>query len=161
MRVAMDHDIEPGRPTRPLLVEVVDYPDPPAPDGPLYLREIAGVTGRVAVDDDQPPQPAQPIQDIGAAPVSLVPDLIDAREFLRHVGQQCLHVEAPLRVGDQSDLHRNRSVAGSRSRVRTFPSPARDVPRIRATGTRSSLPITSSAAEASSSTTASSVPCSS
>src|ERR1700730_648075 len=161
MRVAMDHHVVPSGPARPPVVQVMDHSDAPAADRPLDRRGVARVGRRVPIYDHDPPQLAQPFQDLLAAPVPRVPNLVDAREFAGHVPQERRDAEAALRVGDQPDLHRNRSVAGSRSSACTLPSPATDAPRIRATGTRSSLPITSSAAEASSSATPSSVPCSS
>src|SRR5437588_3129733 len=161
MGVPVDDHVVAGRPARPPLVEVVDHPDAPSPDRPFDRRRIAGIIRRIPIHYHDAAQAAKSREDLLIAPVTRVPDLINAVKFPGDVRQQRRYVELALRVSNETDLHRNRSVAGSRRRSRTRPLPETDAPRISATGTRSNFPMTSSAAAASSSTTPSSVPCSS
>src|SRR5207245_7714274 len=141
--VAVDHDVVSRRPLPSPVVQVVAHPDPPAPDRALDRRRVSWIVWRISIHDHKPPQPAKPGQNLLAAPVTRMPDLIDAGEFPGDVGQQRLQVETSLRIRDQTDLHRNRSVAGSRNRSRTRPPPETAPPRTRATGTRPSPPTPS------------------
>lgn len=102
MSVAVDAEVEPGRPDVAGSGWPVDHADLKPLEAAAHLHWKPGVVGRVAVDHGQRlPEPAQALQDRLLLPVPGVPHLVDSGEALADEVEQSIDAVPSLSVADE------------------------------------------------------------